>query len=251
MARGAAIELGPLAEDDAGALLPPDTGDAARHRLYAESGGNPFYLTELARAAQLDWEDDDVPAAVQAAMARRSSRHPRPVRAASTRRRGARRAVRTRPGRTDHRSERGRRARGARRDRAARPRAARREPGSWAFRHPIVGRAAYGAANPRAAPGDARPRGRRSWSARAPRRARGPITLSAPPRQATRTRSSCWRPPPAASRRALPPPPRNGSPRRSASSPRARSVNAGFGLADTAPPRRAVPPGGRRRDAPR
>jgi DNA-binding NarL/FixJ family response regulator len=43
------LDLGPLAREEAGRLLP--TADRpTRERLYAQSGGNPFYLLQLARA---------------------------------------------------------------------------------------------------------------------------------------------------------------------------------------------------------
>src|SRR5918994_1478787 len=44
------IELGALAEADAVALLPRGTDPARAHRLCVMSGGNPFYLEQLARA---------------------------------------------------------------------------------------------------------------------------------------------------------------------------------------------------------
>ena len=43
------VEVGPLSRDAADALM-PGVGSTAQARLYAESGGNPFYLEELARA---------------------------------------------------------------------------------------------------------------------------------------------------------------------------------------------------------
>ena len=43
------LELGPLPRDAADALM-PGAGPSAQARLYAESGGNPFYLEELLRA---------------------------------------------------------------------------------------------------------------------------------------------------------------------------------------------------------
>jgi DNA-binding CsgD family transcriptional regulator len=65
------IRLGPLTEAEAGSLL----GDAARPQLYEQSGGNPFYLQELARTttptAQPAVGDTDgvgVPPAVAAAL---------------------------------------------------------------------------------------------------------------------------------------------------------------------------------------
>jgi DNA-binding CsgD family transcriptional regulator len=71
---GVLLELGPLPLEAAAALL-PDTGPAARAHLYRESGGNPFYLGELARAAHLGAVEGaapglaGVPRAVQAALA--------------------------------------------------------------------------------------------------------------------------------------------------------------------------------------
>jgi DNA-binding CsgD family transcriptional regulator len=43
------VEVGPLSHE-AAAVLMPGVGPTARERLYAESGGNPFYLEELLRA---------------------------------------------------------------------------------------------------------------------------------------------------------------------------------------------------------
>ncbi len=68
------IELGPLAESDAVALLPRDTDPARAHLLCSMSGGNPFYLEQLARAgtpgrgAGPAQDDLAVPAAVIAAL---------------------------------------------------------------------------------------------------------------------------------------------------------------------------------------
>ena len=45
---GEMVEVGPLSRDAADALM-PGVGSTAQARLYAESGGNPFYLEELAR----------------------------------------------------------------------------------------------------------------------------------------------------------------------------------------------------------
>jgi len=60
------VPVGPLTEAEAQALL----GEAARPVLYDQSGGNPFYLQELARAprAAPGAEPADVPAAVAAAL---------------------------------------------------------------------------------------------------------------------------------------------------------------------------------------
>jgi DNA-binding CsgD family transcriptional regulator len=44
------IELGPLSQIEADALLPEDTSARDRKWLFAESGGNPFYLRQLVRA---------------------------------------------------------------------------------------------------------------------------------------------------------------------------------------------------------
>ena len=46
---GEVVEVGPLSRAAADALM-PGVGSTARARLYAESGGNPFYLEELVRA---------------------------------------------------------------------------------------------------------------------------------------------------------------------------------------------------------
>jgi DNA-binding NarL/FixJ family response regulator len=70
------IELGPLEESDAVALLPRGTDAARAHVLCAISGGNPFYLEQLARAGvatagkRFGPAEDDlaVPAAVIAAL---------------------------------------------------------------------------------------------------------------------------------------------------------------------------------------
>lgn len=44
------VELGPLGEEDAATLIGGDLGKARCRALYRESGGNPFYLLELAGA---------------------------------------------------------------------------------------------------------------------------------------------------------------------------------------------------------
>jgi DNA-binding CsgD family transcriptional regulator len=72
---GELVELGPLPLEVAGQLV-PEVGRAARERLYRESGGNPFYLQELARAGHSDTDGagraglPGVPRAVQAALVR-------------------------------------------------------------------------------------------------------------------------------------------------------------------------------------
>jgi ATP/maltotriose-dependent transcriptional regulator MalT len=70
------IALGPLTADDAGALFAGSSA-AERERLYEASGGNPFYLLQLARMGgdRRDGDGDgapdgvDVPATVRAAIA--------------------------------------------------------------------------------------------------------------------------------------------------------------------------------------
>jgi len=57
------IELGPLTQAEADALL----GGTAQPHLYAQSGGNPFYLEELARTGVTS-EAGGVPSAVAAAL---------------------------------------------------------------------------------------------------------------------------------------------------------------------------------------
>ena len=46
----AEVELSPLSEEESGALLGTGVGAGARAQLFRESGGNPFYLEQLARA---------------------------------------------------------------------------------------------------------------------------------------------------------------------------------------------------------
>jgi len=47
------FELGALTPDEARELLGETVGSADAHLLYAESGGNPFYLEQLARSLEL------------------------------------------------------------------------------------------------------------------------------------------------------------------------------------------------------
>lgn len=47
---GTRIELAPLDSEDAGLLFGPDVDDVTHAALYRESGGNPFYIEQLARA---------------------------------------------------------------------------------------------------------------------------------------------------------------------------------------------------------
>ena len=62
------LRLGPLNDVDSLALLGGDLTEGAAGRLYRESGGNPFYLEQLARAAPLgsgvpaDTPDEELPA---------------------------------------------------------------------------------------------------------------------------------------------------------------------------------------------
>ena len=56
------IGLGPLSRTEAHALLDGATAGADAERLYSESGGNPFYLQQLARStSQLVRDTQDVP----------------------------------------------------------------------------------------------------------------------------------------------------------------------------------------------
>ncbi len=71
---GELVELGPLPQELVVELL-PDAGPVKRERLYRESGGNPFYLLELARAgvegdAGNRADPPGVPSSVQAALLR-------------------------------------------------------------------------------------------------------------------------------------------------------------------------------------
>jgi ATP/maltotriose-dependent transcriptional regulator MalT len=71
---GEVLDLGPLPPEAVGQLL-PGIGRAARERVYRESGGNPFYVQELARTSTVGVGDAGraglagVPRAVQAALA--------------------------------------------------------------------------------------------------------------------------------------------------------------------------------------
>jgi ATP/maltotriose-dependent transcriptional regulator MalT len=64
------ITLGPLAPADARSLIDP-VGDAVSERIYEASGGNPFYLLELARMTRAapDADAAAVPDAISAAIA--------------------------------------------------------------------------------------------------------------------------------------------------------------------------------------
>jgi DNA-binding CsgD family transcriptional regulator len=48
---GSRLELPPLSSEDAGALLGPELDAATREAVYRESGGNPFFLEQLALSA--------------------------------------------------------------------------------------------------------------------------------------------------------------------------------------------------------
>ncbi|WP_432825938.1 helix-turn-helix transcriptional regulator [Dactylosporangium sp. CA-092794] len=72
------MELGPLTPAEAGRLLPAGLGADHRQRLYAASGGNPFYLEALAA-----WgEAESGPAAAALDSAIRAAGVPEPVRSA-------------------------------------------------------------------------------------------------------------------------------------------------------------------------
>jgi ATP/maltotriose-dependent transcriptional regulator MalT len=47
---GSRLELPPLSPDEAGALLGPELDAATHEAVYRESGGNPFYIEQLARS---------------------------------------------------------------------------------------------------------------------------------------------------------------------------------------------------------
>ena len=74
----ARIELGPLTSDEAAAMLGRERADHQVSELYEESGGNPFYLEELARSSGrgralpadggVSVSEVEVPAQVAAAM---------------------------------------------------------------------------------------------------------------------------------------------------------------------------------------
>jgi ATP/maltotriose-dependent transcriptional regulator MalT len=50
---GTRIDLAPLTSADASRLLGPEIDDATRRLVYRESGGNPFYIEQLARTSQV------------------------------------------------------------------------------------------------------------------------------------------------------------------------------------------------------
>ncbi len=52
-ARGSRLELAPLGPDDAAALIGPEVDELTRALLFTESGGNPLYLEQLARAGRI------------------------------------------------------------------------------------------------------------------------------------------------------------------------------------------------------
>ncbi|MEA2347058.1 MAG: hypothetical protein QOG62_845 [Thermoleophilaceae bacterium] len=84
---GERLELGPLSQSEAGQLLGDSVPADSRESLYRESGGNPFYLEQLARhggAVVSQGADpfsvEGVPAAVTAALAEELDALPGPVR---------------------------------------------------------------------------------------------------------------------------------------------------------------------------
>ncbi len=87
--RATAMELGPLDRGDAARLVGATEESIALEELYRESGGNPFYLLQLARdgahdraVAAPDWTDvRGVPAAVRASIGRELDGLPAPARA--------------------------------------------------------------------------------------------------------------------------------------------------------------------------
>ena len=70
------LPLEPLSRSEADRLLDDELPEPARAALFVQSGGNPFYLQELARASTLSpagaWAAD-VPRRVALAMTRRSA----------------------------------------------------------------------------------------------------------------------------------------------------------------------------------
>ena len=67
------IGLGPLSRTEAHVLLDGATAGADAERLYSESGGNPFYLQQLARStSQLVRDTQDVPLSAPVRTSRRS-----------------------------------------------------------------------------------------------------------------------------------------------------------------------------------
>ena len=200
------LELGPLSEAEARELLGDGVDGATASALYEESGGNPFYLEQLARTSPRPARE----------RARRRGAPARRPRGAAGRGRGARRGARPAPRprppgargrRRGRRSLRARARRGRRgRARAGRPASPRRAaaPG----RRAPLGRPAalplppppHAARRVRGGPGrlaHRRARGHRAGAGRARRPRRGPR----PPRRALgqarrhrRRRECCARP---------------------------------------------------------
>lgn len=80
------IGLGPLTQDEAERLLGPVRSAERRREIYRESGGNPFYLEQLARAESGEHQSaaaelSDVPAGVARALAAELGELPAGVRA--------------------------------------------------------------------------------------------------------------------------------------------------------------------------
>ena len=145
----ARVALAPLSEQECSQLV-GDTLDSERvAAIFDESGGNPFYTWQLARAAELPAPhpsgrgtagNGGVPGAVSAALMARAPEALAGFSGAAEQRIHRRRPVRAGAGLRDRRARARRRHRGT--GRAAR-RFADPIPRRFAFRHPLVRRAVY------------------------------------------------------------------------------------------------------------
>ena len=254
----ARVELHALSEPEARDLLGKEVDEATARRLYADCGGNPFYLEQLARhggSAGRERRRGHARRARRPAGGRRVAG--RGARAAGPRgapgaggRGGGRRPVRARARRRGGGRVRRRGDRGARRAVRARPDPPDRRPAPLPLPPPARARRrlrrgarpAGGSAPTSAAP--------RRWPRAARRRPRGRTTSSTRPATATPRRSPSWRK--RAGRSCIAPRPgrRAGSPPRCGCCPPAPPPRSGSGCCWRSPGRSGRPAASTRRATP-